>query len=95
MAQLFLCCNKTYGAVTKYDDGDDDGDNDKKEYGNNNNNVAAGLGSDDTIFDPIMMPWLRLVLAEEGDSMTATPLQPQTTMYLLFVLYHMLYLPYK
>ena len=56
MVQFFLFCNKMYGAMTKYDNGDDNGYNDKNEYGNNNKNAASGSGIDDLIFDPIMMP---------------------------------------
>ena len=37
-----LCCDVTYGEMTKYDNGDDDGDNGGNEDRNDKNNAAAG-----------------------------------------------------
>ena len=49
---LGLFCNKTYGAMTNYDDGDEDGN----KHRNDNKNVASGSGSNVLIFDQITMP---------------------------------------
>ena len=77
-----LCCDKTYGAMTKYDDRDDDEDNDGNEDGNDDDNAAVGLGSDRPIFHPITAPWSRLGLAEEDRAMTTTEMWPRRTIYL-------------
>ena len=38
---LGLFCEKTYGAMEKYDDGDDDRDNDRSEDRNDDDNAAS------------------------------------------------------
>ena len=53
---LGLCCNKTYGAMTKYDYRDNARDNDRNKDGNYDKNAATGSGSDGPIFDPITTP---------------------------------------
>ena len=52
---LGLCCDKTYGTMKNYNNGDDDGYNNEKN-GNDNENAVSGSGSSGLIFDPITMP---------------------------------------
>ena len=54
-----LCCDKTYGAIIKYDDVDDDGDNDGNNYGNNNKRSAPRSVSYGQIFNLTTTPWSR------------------------------------
>ena len=48
-----LCCDKTYGTMTNYDDKYDY----INEYQNNYDNAASGSGSDGPIFDQITNHW--------------------------------------
>ena len=74
---LGLCCDKTYGAMMKYDDRYDNRDNDVNEDGNEDKNAADISGSDGPIFNPIMTPWSRIGLAEDNPESIVTALCPQ------------------
>ena len=74
-SNFFLFFDKTYSAITKYNDGDDDGDNDKNEDGNDNKKSTSGSGYDGPIFGPITTPRSRLGLTEEDRKTTATALR--------------------
>ena len=49
-----LWCDKTYGVMTKYDNGDDDRDDNVNEDGNDDDNSAYISGSDGPIFGLII-----------------------------------------
>ena len=88
---LGLCCDKTYGAMMKYDDRYDNRDNDVNEDGNEDKNAADISGSDGPIFNLIATPRSRLIIAEEHRATTTTTLWPCLRMYLRVGIY----LPYK
>ena len=77
--------------MTNHDVGDDDRDNGKNEDGNNGDNAASGSGSDGPIFDPIVINWSCLGIAEDDRDMTTMVLRPRNHMYLRIGIY----LPYK
>ena len=52
-----LFCNKTYSAMTDYDDEDDEGYHVGNKDGNDNDNAASISGSYGPIFDLITAPW--------------------------------------
>ena len=52
---LGLCCDKTYGAITNYDDGYDDRNKDI----NDDDNAASGSEFYGSIFNPITILWSR------------------------------------
>ena len=79
---LGLYCDETYGAMIKHDDRDDVGDNDRNKDRNDGDNAASGLRSGGPIFNPIIMHWSRLSIAEEYWATTMTTLQLWRPMYL-------------
>ena len=52
---LGLCCDKTYSAMTKYDNGDDNIDIDRNKDRNDEKNAASGSLYNGPIFDQIKM----------------------------------------
>ena len=66
-----LCHDETYGAITKYNNGEEVRDNDRNEDGNDNNNVTSGSGSDGLVFDPIATHWSHRGGSGGGDDGTA------------------------
>ena len=56
---LSICCDKIYGAMTKYDGRDEDRDNDGNKYGNNNKRSAPRSVSYGQIFNLTTTPWSR------------------------------------
>ena len=64
------------------DDRDDDRDGDVDDNRNDEDNAASGLRSGGPIFNPIIMPWSRLSIAEDYWATTMTTLQLWRPMYI-------------
>ena len=77
-----LCCNKTYGAMAKYNNGDDDGDNDENKDGNDDYNASAGSRSDGPIFNLITTHRSHIGLTEEDLETMMTAMELRRTIYL-------------
>ena len=53
---ICLFCDKTYSAMTNYDDGDDNKNDDGNKDRNYDDSATSGSGSDGPIFNPITTP---------------------------------------